>query len=140
MFDKYTSLNQNIPLVNWQEMRLIEAELGTGAEAIAAVNKLRDAASLPIVTYADPANATEIRDMILEERRRALFGEGRFWSTKIRNTDLLWFPRATGVALFSGVDYLGGIRFIMSDAEFDRNPNTTDADRGTLCDADQRPV
>ena len=138
--DKYTSLDQNIPLVNWQEMRLIEAELGTGAEAIAAVNKLRVAAGLPIVTYADPANAAEIRDMILEERRRALFAEGRFWSTKIRNTDLLWFPRATGVSLFSGVDYLGGIRFIMSDAEFDRNPNTTDADRGTLCDADQRPV
>ena len=51
---------------------------------------------LPRVTYADPSDAAEIRLMIIEERRRQLFLEARFWSTKIRNTDLLWFPRGEG--------------------------------------------
>ena len=138
--DKYTDLTDNIPLVNWQEMRLIEAELQGGQAAIDQVNKLRDAASLPRVTYADPANATEIRDMIIEERRRALFAEGRFWSTKIRNTDLLWFPRATGETPIRGRRLEGGVRFVMPDAEFTGNPNLTEDDRGTLCDVNQRPL
>ena len=70
-------------------MRLIEAELQGGQAAIDVVNKLRVAASLPIVTYADPANAAEIRDMIFEERRRALFAEGRYWLTREISTATL---------------------------------------------------
>ena len=138
--NRYTSLDDNIPLVTWQEMRLIQAELQGGQAAIDLVNTLRDAEGLPRVTYADPADAAEIRDMILEEKRRALFAEGRWWATKIQNTDLLWFPRATGQSPFSGVGYGGTIRQTMSTTEFNVNPNLTEDDRGTLCDADQRPL
>ena len=62
------------------------------------MNQLRDAENptLPPVTYANPATAQQIKYMVSEEKRRALFDEGRFFYTKLKNPDVLWFPRNVG--------------------------------------------
>ncbi len=121
-------------------MWLLRAELEGGQAAIDRVNELRDFHSLPRVTYADPADAAEIRFMIIEERRRQLFLEGRFWSTKIRNTDLLWFPRNSGETPLLGFPYGGGVRLLMPSNEYELNPNFDDVDEATGCDPNERPI
>lgn len=140
---KYTSEGDDIPLINWKEMWLIRAEAAGGQTAIDLVNEVRAADGLPPADYADPTDADQIEDMILEERRRALFLEGRFWSTKIQNTDKLWFPRATGAApdpYLPADFYQGGVRMAMDPDEYFLNPNFETAARGTGCDPDQAPV
>ena len=136
--NKYTALDQPIPLVNWQEMWLIRAEANP-AQAVGLVNDLRGDAGLPVIGYAPTGG--EIMDMIIEERRRALFLEGRFWSMKILNTDKLWFPRSIGLQSTPfGFELGGAVRMLMESAEYTLNTNFSAADRGTKCDADQRPV
>jgi len=138
---KYRTSDADIPLVSWREMWLIRAELAGGQTAIDLVNDLRDAANLPRVTYADPNDPEEIRYMVLEEKRRELFAEGgRWWATKIQNTDLLWFPRFQGVFPVQGWPMYGGVRMIMPNSEYEQNPNTTLADRATMCSPAERPV
>ena len=139
---KYDGEGADIPMVNWKEMVLIRAELAaTAAEAITLVNELRIADNIPQVTYLDgTATADEIRYMIVEERRRALYLEGRYFYSKLQNPDLLWFPRGVGNGPAAGWNLEGGIRFLMPDTEFDLNPNLTQADRGTACAANERPV
>ncbi|MSR36427.1 MAG: hypothetical protein EXR95_07260 [Gemmatimonadetes bacterium] len=137
---KYASEGDDIPLVNWKEMVLIRAEIDGGQKAIDLVNELRVADVLPRVTYANPNEATQIKYMIIEERRRALFLEGRFYYTKLQNLDLLWFPRKSGT-LPGGINYQGGVKFAMPDNEYLLNTNIQDINkRGTGCDAGTRPT
>jgi hypothetical protein len=137
---KYTSDSDNIPLVSWQELLLIKAEAQGGQAAIDLVNELRTFHDLPLVTYADPGNATQIRFMIIEERRRELWLTSRFWATKILNTDILWFPRSTGFFPEQGYELNGGVRMVMPRAEYDLNENFTVDQRATGCDVSQRPT
>lgn len=137
---KYTADSDNIPLVSWQELLLIKAEAQGGQAAIDLVNELRTFHGLPQVTYADAGNATEIRYMILEERRRELFLTSRWWASKIQNTDVLWFPRSTGFFPEQGYELNGGVRMVMPRSEYDLNENFTVDQRSTGCDVGQRPV
>ena len=137
---KYEGEGGDIPLVNWKEMWLIRAEQEGGQGAIDLVNELRQADGLPLVTYADPSNADEIRDMIFEERRRALFNEARFFYTKLKNMDVLWFPRNVGGTRFQNRSLEGGIRYHMPNSEFVANTNIGLEDRGTLCAPNERPI
>ncbi len=137
---KYDGEGADIPLVNWKEMVLIRAEVEGGQGAIDRVNEIRAADGLPRVTYANAGDAEEIRNMIIEERRRALFLEARYFMTKLRNPDLLWFPRDDGATLRGGHQLQGGVRFLMPENEYHLNDNLTIADRGTLCDPATRPV
>jgi hypothetical protein len=131
---------QYMPLVNWQEMVLIRAEAEGGQGAIDRVNQLRQAAGLPLVTYLSAGDAEGIRRMIIEERRRALMLEGRYYYTKTKNPDLLWFPRLQGNMPTAGQPYQGGVRLAMPDNEYVLNPNIEDLNkRGTGCDAKIRP-
>ena len=75
-----------------------------------------------------------------EERRRALFQEGRYYYTKIKNTDLLWFPRASGRTPTAGWNLSGGIRYVMPDPEYTLDTNLKTADIATGCDAKERPT
>lgn len=135
---KYTDLSADIPLANWEEAWLIIAKVEGGQTAVDRVNDIRRAHGLPIVTYVDPADADQIRNMILEEERRTLFLEGRFWSTKIQ--EQLWFPRGIGqVQPPTTFGYLGGVRMIMPDNEYELNENFDLADRATLCAVNERP-
>jgi hypothetical protein len=138
--DRYTEEGSDEPLVNWKEMILIRAEAAGGQTAIDLVNQIRTADNLPKVTYADPANATQIRYMILEEKRRSLFEEGRLVFTMFRNPDVMWFPRAQGSTRYKGRNLQGGVRWIMTQAEFTVNKNLTVADRATGCGNVEKPV
>jgi hypothetical protein len=130
----------DMPLVDWKEMILIRAELAGGQDAIDLVNVLRTDAGLPLVTYADPSDATEIKYMIIEERRRALFlGGGRYFAMKLRNPDILWFPRGLGVTRWAGNTIGGGVRWNMPDDEYILNENLTMDDRSTGCDSSVAP-
>ncbi|MQA88750.1 MAG: hypothetical protein GEU90_00750 [Gemmatimonas sp.] len=137
---KYTSDSDPIPFVNWEEIWLIRAEAEGGQAAIDLVNEIRAAHDLPLVSYADPSDAAQIRQMILEEKRRSLWLEARYIATKIQNTDLVWFPRAQGTTPSQGVQYLGGVRMLMPNDEFDLNENISRTDRATGCAEGQRPV
>ncbi len=139
---KFTTADQPMPMVNWKEMQLIRAEADP-ATAVARVNEIRAADGLTLVSYA-PAGG-EIENMIFEERRRALWLEGRFWSTKIQNqsaaTVKLWFPRELEDQEDPRENPLqGGVRMRMQTSEFDRNPEINRSDRASLCGAAQRPV
>jgi hypothetical protein len=136
---KYASASTFMPLVSWNDMWLIRAEIEGGQAAIDRVNDIRTARGLPLVTYANPADADEILDMIIEERRRDLWLEGRFWSTKIQHTDRLWFPRAFGTSAVNTFPYQGAVTLLMPFDEYQLNPNLTLDDRGTGCDASRRP-
>lgn len=137
---KWTSENDDLPWVNWKEMHLIAAEIEGGQKAIDRVNVVRAASRLPLVTYADPNNAEQIRYMIIEERRREFFVEGRYYATELKNTDILWFPRAAGSAQEVGDPYNGAVKRLMPPNEYLLNPNLTQADRGTGCAANVKPV
>ena len=137
---RYDSEDSDYPLVNWKEMWLIRAEGVGGQGAIDLVNELRAFDNLPLVTYADPGNAQQIRYMIVEERRRTLYVEGQFYFTKLRNLDLLWFPRAQGIIPVRGDLYGGGVRMHMPNDEFTLNENLTLDDRATGCAVNERPV
>lgn len=143
---RYKGGGDPIPIVNWKEMVLIRAEAEGGQTAIDLVNELRavdnqqNGWNVPMLTYVDPANAQQIRYMIIEERRRALFNEGRYFYTKLKNTDLLWFPRNVGAMRIAGNPYFGGVRYLMPQDEFDLNENLSLTNRGTGCPEGQRPV
>ncbi len=73
--DKYNSRSAPIPLADWTEARIFEAEAlamkGDAAGALNKINALRKAFKLPEVTKSVPAG--EIMDLVREERRRQLF-------------------------------------------------------------------
>ena len=137
---KYTSEDDDVPWIDWKEIWLIRAELQGGQTAIDLVNELRAEEGLPLVTYADPSDDEDIRFMIIEERRRALYAEGKYYYTKLRNLELMWFPRAQSTAPAGGDPLGGGIRMVMPNAEFELNRNLTLADRGTGCAPEERAV
>jgi hypothetical protein len=138
---RYSAEDDDIPLVDWEEIWLILAEIEGGQQAIDRVNVIRRHYNLPEVTYADPGDAEQIRYMIIEERRRSFFAEGgRYWATKILNTDILWFPRTEGVTPAQGYDLNGGVRLTMPGDEYTLNPNISLNDRATGCDPDQAPT
>jgi hypothetical protein len=140
--NKYASEADDEPLVNWKEMVLIRAEAAGGQGAIDLVNTLRAADNLPPVTYLVGATATplQIRQMIIEERRRALYLEGRFLFTKFKNLDLTWFPRSVGQSRDAGHPLTGGVRWLMPDNEYQLNTNLGMDKRATGCAANERPV
>lgn len=135
--DVYNGDDEDIPYMTWEELTLMQAdrelELGAPANlatAIAMVNALRTSKSLPTVSGAYMATLTDgtndvddVRALLFEERRRELFAEGgRFWSTKIQNTDIAWFPRAEGQTPFQRYNWQGGVRQLMPTAEYEQNP------------------
>jgi len=147
LIQKYTSLDDDMPLVNYREMRLIQAEAaGAGAAGVALVNAIRDDDDVINITGAYQVlvegDADAYENMIIEERRRALWLEGRFWSTKIRHNDKLWFPREVGSLVNPGAiyDFGGGVRLRMSNTEYDINPNLSRDDRATGCAVAERPT
>ena len=75
--------------------------------------------------------------MVFEERRRALYAEGRFTSTKIQNTDVLWFPRNEGETPFRTYGLAGAVRQLFGGDEYEGNPFFLDRGgldiRGTAC-------
>jgi hypothetical protein len=121
-------------------MWLIRAEIEGGQKAIALVNELRAADNLPLVTYADPGNVKQIEYMLIEERRRALYTEARYYPLKLKRPDLLWFPRRAGFSPIAAKPLEGGVAVLMPETEYERNDHVTRADRGTGCAPSIRPI
>jgi len=151
---KYTSDDDDIPFVNWKEMRLIRALAVAGSDpsgAIDHINAVRAGDGVRQITGSyrsaleNGTYTSTVREVVFEEARRVLFTEaGRFWAWKINNTDLAWFPRAQGQTPFQGYAYGGGVRLQFPNDEYDLNPNFQaiggrDA-RGTLCASDEAPT
>src|SRR5690606_15373949 len=111
---------------------LIRAEIEGGQAAIDRVNEIRAFHGLPQVSYLSAGDAAGIENMIIEERRRSLFLEGRFWSTKIQHQDKLWFPRGLDFTP-AGHAYRNAIRMVMPDNEFDLHPDLSLSQQGSLC-------
>lgn len=141
---KYTGLDDDIPLAKWEEAWLIRAEAAARGEGLAGddpvdlVNDIRVDHDLPEVDgvgYA-PTGQDELLNMIIEENRRTHFLEGRFWSTKLRHN--LWFPRGEGRAVQH--NFQGGVRMVLPPDEYELNPNFTQDDVGTFCPEFQAPV
>ncbi len=143
---RYSAENDDVPYMTWEELRLIQADndLATGnlQSAIGHVNALRDAHGLPTISGAYLTtllgSAEQVRHVLLEERRREFYAEGaRYWSTKIQNTDVLWFPRNEGATPFNGYNLLGAVRQQLPTNEYIQNPYFVERGgldaRGTGC-------
>lgn len=112
---KYPARDTPIPIASWREAQLIIAEVAGGQTAVEAINRLRDARSLPHFSSQD---AEEIRAQVVEERRRELFSEGHRLNDMIR----LNLPFPSGVN-HKGATY-GGVTCIpIPDQEQQANPN-----------------
>ena len=96
---KYPTASTPMPVARWEEAQLIIAEVQGGQQAVAIINKLRDAYSLP---HFSSTVESVIQQTIADERRRELFFEG-FRQYDIRRLNLPLFPPL-------GADYQAGIK------------------------------
>jgi hypothetical protein len=149
----YANDAEDEPAASWRELTLIRAEYAHAQNdlqgAIDFVNVLRAFHSLPEIGGAYETallgDASAVRAMILEEKRRELYSQqARYWSTKIQNTDVLWFPRRQGQTPGQGYNIQGGVRLPFPDDEYNTNPNFTALGsitevRGTFCDPAEAP-
>lgn len=140
---KYLTADADIPLAKWEEAWLIRAQIEGAPTAIGLVNDIREAHDLPTITGAYEAellgDEDAMRDMLIEEIRRTHFLEGRYWSTKLRNDDILWFPRGEGITPWQHT-LRTGVRMVYPGSEFQQNPNLTEEDQGSLCPPFQDPT
>lgn len=118
---KYLGLDADVPIGRWAEAQLILAEVAAAtnpADAVQYINAVRDAENLP--HYAGPTDAATIRKVIIEEKRREFFFEGRFLAEKLRQD--LWFPRGKGFA-HKQMAYGNATCYVMPLSEYQNNPN-----------------
>jgi starch-binding outer membrane protein, SusD/RagB family len=109
-------------IASYEEAQLIIAEAQGGANAVTIINALRTAVGL--AGYTGATDATSIQNLIIDERRRALFLEG------FRNYDMQRFnvafnpPVGTAFPLKGGT--YGNTRCLpLPDVERFNNPNIT---------------
>jgi hypothetical protein len=115
---KYVALGDDQAMARWAEAQLILAEIEGGQSAVNRINALRDKHSLPHFSSTDPQ---EIRNTIIEERRREFFLENRFWADKLRYD--LWFPKGIGRAWPTHYVFGPTTCVLMPLTEYENNPN-----------------
>jgi hypothetical protein len=115
---KYPSESSPIPIAKSAEAQLIAAEVQGGQTAVGIINALHAAVGLDPFASTDP---TEIRNQIIEERRREFFIDGhRIWD-KIR-FNLPLDPPAGAPYRWGGVH--GSAKCLpLPDVERNNNPN-----------------
>ena len=117
---KYASLATPLPIARYEEAQLILAEAQGGSAAVGIINSLRDAAGLP--HYAGPTDDAAIRQLIAEERRRALFAEG-FRNYDIERFNLPLVPAPGTDYPDKGGSYGTTTCLPLPDSERFNNPN-----------------
>jgi hypothetical protein len=116
--NKYASNSSPLPITRYEEMQLIIAEAEGGQTAVGIINALRAKAGVPAVSGAEAAN---IQQTIIEERRRELFLEGqRMYDIRRFNIALTPPP---GAGFPKGGSYGNTMCLPLPDIERFNNPN-----------------
>lgn len=115
---KYSDYSSPIPIVTGGEALLIRAEIEGGQTAVGYINQLRDRHELPHFASTDEA---EIRDAIVEERRRELWLQGHR-QYDIARFDVPLVP-APGTPYPKGGSYGSTTCLPLPDIERFNNPN-----------------
>lgn len=110
------------PLARYEEAQLILAEAQGGTNAVTVINAMRAAVNLQ--PYTGATDATSIRNLIIDERRRVLFVEG------FRNYDIQRFSIPFNPAANTTYPRVGGVYgtttcLPLPDVERLNNPNAT---------------
>lgn len=124
---KYVSPTSPIRIASWVEAQYIIAEIEGGQTAVDIINDVRDAQGIDeTFTSSDP---TEIRNKVIEERRRALFLEGQRMGDLRRYAEKYddlpeagRFPDGTAADIDPPGEYEDGTCFPLPDAERETNP------------------
>ena len=111
-----------IPMASYEEARLIMAEVQGGAGAVTIINALRT--SVGLQPYTGATDATSIKQLVIDERRRALFAQG------VRNYDIQRFsipfnPIVGTPFPIKGGTYGNTVCLPLPDVERFNNPNIT---------------
>jgi hypothetical protein len=106
-----------IPIASWAEAQLILAEAVGGQAGLDAINRVRTANGVPVITDPAPAGQAFI-DLVLEERRRQLFSEGQRYGDMLRYN----LPFTKGVTI-KGNTYSDLTCVPLPDVETRNNPN-----------------
>jgi len=109
-----------LPMARYEEAQLIIAEIQGGANAVTIINALRAAVSLK--PYTGATDATSIKNLVIDERRRVLFVEG------LRNYDIQRFNITLNPAIGAAYPRVGGTYgnttcLPLPDIERYNNPN-----------------
>jgi len=114
---KFTAGNSNHPIASWNEAQLILAEATGGQAGLDAINRVRAANGVPVIT--DPAPTGQaFTDLVLEERRRQLFMEGQRYGDMLRYN----LPFTKGLTI-KGNTYSDLTCVPLPDVETRNNPN-----------------
>lgn len=116
--EKYPDYGTPIPVVTGGEALLILAEIRGGQEAVNAINTLRDRHDLP---HFESTDAQEIRQALIEERRRELWLQGHR-QYDIARFDVPLVP-AAGTPYPKGGSYGSTTCLPLPDIERFNNPN-----------------
>lgn len=111
-----------LPLARYEEAQLIIAEAQGGANAVTIINAMR--ATVGLKPYTGGTDATSIKNLVIDERRRVLFVEG------LRNYDIERFNLPLIPATGSAYPRVGGTYgnttcLPLPDVERFNNPNIT---------------
>jgi hypothetical protein len=109
-----------LPMGRYEEAQLILAEVQGGANAVSIINAMR--ATVSLKPYAGPTDATSIKNLVVDERRRVLFLEGT------RNYDIQRLSLTLNPAVGSTYPRVGGAYgnttcLPLPDVERFNNPN-----------------
>jgi hypothetical protein len=105
------------PIASWNEAQLIYAEAVGGQAGFDAINRVRTANGVPVLTGAVPTGQA-YTDLVLEERRRQLFLEGQRYGDMLRYN----LPFTKGTTL-KGNTYSDLTCVPLPDVETRNNPN-----------------
>jgi len=105
------------PIASWNEAQLIYAEAVGGQQGFDAINRVRTANGVPVLTGAVPTGQA-FTDLVLEERRRQLFSEGQRYGDMLRYN----LPFTKGLTL-KGNTYSDLTCVPLPDVETRNNPN-----------------
>ncbi len=125
--EKYSSPTSPIRIASWVEAQYIIAEIEGGQAAVDIINDVRDVQGVS-ETFSS-SDDTEIRNKVMDERRRALFLEGqrmgdlRRYREKFDNLpEEGRFPAGEDVDIDPPSEYEDGTCFPLPDAERETNP------------------
>jgi starch-binding outer membrane protein, SusD/RagB family len=109
-----------IPIASWAEAQLIYAEAVGGQLGFDALNRVRAANNVPLLTGTVPTGQA-FTDLVLEERRRQLFSEGQRYVDMLRYN--LPFQKGTNGVNRKGQTFTDLTCVPLPDVETRNNPN-----------------